>query len=579
MLWLSVAHQRLAVDKSCRERLLGSKVIVNLLADTGSDAVNSDETVIPLPEKFEWAVTNSYCNWLQARGHRINKAYKLVQALQLANFLEDDSYLQAVMRSLLDRWFYRDLASKVMSQVGVDLRRIIYLRLPQPFIPEHLRHNPAFIMEWMSKLPPSDDSSVTTADADQRQRQTYSKFVIMSLAKRDFATQITCYLSDLGSDGKELRLADQIRLKRDINMGCRQPGKPLSYCKITTRLQRSNRYFDYYHGGRANLCPEVNRDVFVDKANKLNKANRDVLSISSYYVEINTTGSGIPGIFTEYTALAVDNQDNQDNQDKEVKIGSHKSWALSGSCVKQVNYCLVTVTEGQYDTSVLHGESLHWYPNGQVYSTGHYNMGKQEGCFVSNFDNGRPRELSHYHNDVHDGLYQSWLPNIDHPVTMGYYDQGHKIGWWMELDTNHPVLSELVDVHIICGRYRQFDIEGIRKQLEVKDDYKYTVRCGQWQVYRPVVTATNKDGRQAPASHQFKLYQLLDFEPGLAKMAESIERFVAIGKFVVGAFGNPPIDNIVDGAVDYDNSPTITLDEICAGKFVDPSHHHQPSDE
>jgi len=149
MFILSTSLLNLQLPADCYDRLINSNVIKSMLASVGVDlssattasgvSVSStsitndaDNIIIPLPDRYQWAIANSYYNWLQSRGCRINKAYKLVQCLQLANFLEDDSYFDGLVKLLLDRWFYRDLSTKVMSQLSVDIARCIYLYLPLP---------------------------------------------------------------------------------------------------------------------------------------------------------------------------------------------------------------------------------------------------------------------------------------------------------------------------------------------------------------------------------------------------------------------------------------------------------------
>lgn len=80
---------------------------------------------------------------------------------------------------------------------------------------------------------------------------------------------------------------------------------------------------------------------------------------------------------------------------------------------------------------------------------GNYRDGKQDGEWITYYQNGQRSAVDHFRNGVQDGLHQSWYAN-GQMAAKGYYKDGKREGVW-----------------------RRWDPDGIRNWEEVyKDDKK-----------------------------------------------------------------------------------------------------------
>lgn len=383
MIVLTVSDQQavnheLIVPATSRHKLSSSKVITaalsgnhNIVYDDGS---SNQKVTIPLPDSYYWAIKHSYFNWLQGRGCRLDKAYKLAHCLKLANFLEDDDYFNYNLNFLLQRWLYRDLANKVLSQLSDELVETIYLRIPHPILPEHLRHNEAFMVRWLQRNLPETASSYGTGlcRADFK----------MSLASDDFNTLVIFYNNNDGCGNNDGGYE---------NGGCEAfwssliYGRRISAYKVTTNMDNQHCYQKYSH--RCKLpYPKIRLSDFKD--NTVNHMN----FTTAYYSELITDNTAVSSnvnstsqrvcsvlknVASEYSSITYS------STSLDVHLtGVCRAWYKNGNLQRQTDHKFVMRSQAhspdptKFPRSLLHGTDALWSNDGQVKHTIKYRCNK-----------------------------------------------------------------------------------------------------------------------------------------------------------------------------------------------------------
>lgn len=191
MVVLVISEQQMPVTVDCYPRLLKSKLISNLLVDSyniDQTVVNSNnlnvttisttttsnisvlvDAVIPIPDSFTVEAVSSYHkSWLLTGEVNFNvisnnsmanimanidntRVQQLGASLRLANWLEDDDYMQALIQLVIESWLQMQpmIRQLLFDELSDDIIRTISLQLPHAVLPDRLRHNANFIKLWL----------------------------------------------------------------------------------------------------------------------------------------------------------------------------------------------------------------------------------------------------------------------------------------------------------------------------------------------------------------------------------------------------------------------------------------------
>lgn len=153
-------------DSNCKVCLdtISSTLIKNYLIDccslttTVSTQTISTQTVL-IPVSY-WPVIDIYVDWLdyllhqqmqkdkQHKPHILTKE-QLTLSLQLANWLEDNSYIDHVVQQIFDSWSDM-MSATVYSNFQADLRELVFVRAPYDLLPDDLTSNKLFMKSWFA---------------------------------------------------------------------------------------------------------------------------------------------------------------------------------------------------------------------------------------------------------------------------------------------------------------------------------------------------------------------------------------------------------------------------------------------
>jgi antitoxin component YwqK of YwqJK toxin-antitoxin module len=101
-----------------------------------------------------------------------------------------------------------------------------------------------------------------------------------------------------------------------------------------------------------------------------------------------------------------------------------------------------TATLTVQDTLSKPGETVEYFPNGQVKTRGKLNEnGNREGLWVAYYDNGIKWSESYYVDGVLDGHSLTFYPNGG-PRYVGEYDMGERFGTWKFYDEEGNITKE-----------------------------------------------------------------------------------------------------------------------------------------
>jgi len=595
MFVLSVADHNLAVPVSGYNKLLKSNVVSAMLSGIADDSDgyychnndnndnndnDSNKVIIPLPSKYSWAVRNSYYCWLHNRPCRINKAYKLTQSLQLADYLEDHDYFDHNLRLLLQRWLYRDLVTKVMPQLNSDLVETIYLHIPHPLLPEKLRHNPRFLTRWLKDNAKHAVSNFTSgvytteiADIELADGVWSTKFEYY-ISNDDEQHSLTSDIIDYDNLNNDILVTDNgsaiinngaaiinnIGDDNTVNSGsidiykntdsCHMfwnkivHNKCGTLCRVVTSLDTNHNY-DRHNRISKPPYPRISKSAAtVYKATYVS-----FITVYNCDITVNDDSGNdcvvMKSIFAEYSTVT----------SKRVKLATHpvgtcRVWGETGLLRRRTDYRLSWTDNFSFHPfirsyrSSLHGADLVWFSSGQVKHVTNYTNNTRKGNYQEFFESGKIRIAANYRSDELTGRYCQWLSNFNSPIISGnYLERRYRSfpsplpgGYWLEpqyyvsVDGDHPT------PYYIASMYRNYD----NNDNDNNDDFRLLAcgrysssshsdrrddvygRVGRWYLYRAMGHLITPNGSIVPLG-SYRLISIMDYTDGNVYMPDIID--------------------------------------------------------
>ena len=125
------------------ETAINSVIIKQLLVNVS----NGDPIPIPIPSKFEQAISN-YKSFLFGDKPSIDNAYLLLECFKFANYLEDNNYFNYLLTHLFEMW--SEVSFIVYGDdISNQLRYDILQHCPFDFLPQKFRNDNVFIGQWL----------------------------------------------------------------------------------------------------------------------------------------------------------------------------------------------------------------------------------------------------------------------------------------------------------------------------------------------------------------------------------------------------------------------------------------------
>lgn len=417
----------------------------NIAVSAHHDSSEDERTLmVSLPACYQLAADN-YISWLQLKSQTAfdNSNVELSrQALQLANYLEDNSYWQFVSKQILANW--NQLAVELTSRLNDDSKRQLYLSLPHPFLPNSYRYDSNFIHDWLQhKL---DSSIVTVSDSKSNNRPdllsvgtpTKEYTFNLSLNKQNYQSFIKY--------GPDKNNQPGIKINTLIVHGAssRELQEKLTAYQFTCQLQQLQQMhqfdslsLDTYEG--YDTDEEIVRHYvwFQADYNQDNQDNQDNHIIAS------------EGHLDEFITLYVDDDGREREAEHYKYLGIHRYW-FNGLLIEESTH------SNDYSHSnplSYHGPCKEWTitddTKRQLVRSANYLNDKLHGAYEEYFSNGRLKLSAHCYKDCLIGQYQRWIEGYNLPVECGNYSLrdnywspvSYKTGLWTEYDKETDSIS------------------------------------------------------------------------------------------------------------------------------------------
>jgi len=169
------------VDSSCtagnsqvlRDILQLTQTTVNIDSVTNNGQVVNSTTssgvMIELPPSFTAAVVGRYKQFVSNNSQYctpVGSWSTLSGSLQLAHFLQDDSYFEHCLQQLFNNWF-RFSVDAYNSKLSQDLLDRLVIRLPFHLLPASRHHDKRFLQRWLV-VSPTHPANTVIFDGDSQ---------------------------------------------------------------------------------------------------------------------------------------------------------------------------------------------------------------------------------------------------------------------------------------------------------------------------------------------------------------------------------------------------------------------------
>lgn len=118
------------------------------LASSSVPSLTSSLNSVPIENRF-YNVFPLYIDWLKGNEPDIDSQNALTSSLQLADWLEDELYIDYVVQKIFDNWT-NTMATVVYFEFYPELQHLVLIRTPWFLLPKYLTADKIFMDEWFS---------------------------------------------------------------------------------------------------------------------------------------------------------------------------------------------------------------------------------------------------------------------------------------------------------------------------------------------------------------------------------------------------------------------------------------------